>query len=148
MRAEFLGCKLELIVESNDLEGTLGYSPAYLRGTGTAQVRIITEDGSGTAEIDVSTRRLRPVPLGGKARDLPVDGGWRRSVHVIDDNLPAQQSGTIPRHQQVRLHVRARVDEDVIHHHGGGRLQDVPVNAGGGEGHMLQGWEPSIREPY
>ena len=56
MRAELTGYELELTAEPSSLASSEGgYTPTYLRGTGTLHLRIQTEDGSGDVDVDVST---------------------------------------------------------------------------------------------
>ena len=73
VRAELIGYELDLTAdamafESPDSVG--GYTPAYLRGTGTLHLRVQTEDGSGEIDMDISTDGTYALPLSAERQSL------------------------------------------------------------------------------
>ena len=71
VRAELTGYELELTAEPSSLASSEGgYTPTYLRGTGTLHLRIQTEDGSGDVDVDVSTDGSYALPLSSERASL------------------------------------------------------------------------------
>ena len=83
VRAELMGYELELTAEPASLEPAGGgYTPAYLRGTGTLHLLIRTENGSGEVDVDVSTDGGYALPLSAERASIfeSMAGGGGVSV--------------------------------------------------------------------
>ena len=82
VRAELVSYDLDLTAEALAFAsdgGDGGYTPAYLKGTGTVEVRVETEDGRGDAVLEVSTDGNYALPLSAEReslfRSMAGDGG-------------------------------------------------------------------------
>lgn len=71
--AHLISHDLDLVAEAVGLasaDGTGGYTPAYLRGTGTIEVRLESQSGSGSTTITVSTDGSYALPLSAERGSL------------------------------------------------------------------------------
>lgn len=90
VRGELLSHTVGLTAEPMSLESSeSGYTPTYLRGTGTVHVRVTTEDGSGEADIEVSTDGSYALPL--SAERLSIMGSMTGDGGVSVSQMMAYQ---------------------------------------------------------
>ena len=71
--AELVSYELDLTAEALSLQsdaGDGGYTPAYLKGTGTVHVTVRSDAGRGEADLDISTDGSYALPLSAERQSL------------------------------------------------------------------------------